>query len=122
MPANQTVHAEDVVAFLRRLRRQLRGGFTVVWDRHRIHGRSKAVQAYLAEHPEIVAEDFPGYAPELNPDEWVRGWAKYGRLSNLAAQDTDELHGRLVIELIDLTFRPDLLNAFVAEAGIPAAA
>jgi len=122
LPVNQTVHAEDVVAFLKRLRRQLKGGFTVVWDRHQIHSRSKVVKAYLAEHPEVVAEDFPGYTPELNPDEWVWGWAKYGRLANLAAQDADELHERVVIELIDLTFRPDLLNAFVAKAGIPVAA
>ncbi len=122
LPVNETAHAEDVVAFLKRLRRQLRGGFTVVWDRHKIHGRSRLVKAYLAEHPEVVAEDFPGYTPELNPDEWVWGWAKYGRLSNLAAQEADELHERVVIELIDLTFRPELLNAFVASAGIPAAA
>ena len=107
LPLNQTAHAEDVVAFLNRLRRQLRGGFTVVWDRHQIHSKSKVVQAYLAEHPEIVAEDFPGYTPELNPDEWVWGWAKYGRLANLAARDADELRERVVTELIDLTFRPD---------------
>ena len=62
LPVNETVHAEEVVDFLKRLRRQLRGGFTVVWDRHRIHGKSKVVKAYLADHPEIVAEDFPGYA------------------------------------------------------------
>jgi transposase len=122
LPVNETAHAEDVVAFLKRLRRHLRGGFTVVWDRHKIHGRSRLVKAYLAEHPEVVAEDFPGYTPELNPDEWVWGWAKYGQLSNLAAQDADELHERVVIELIDLTFRPELLNAFVASAGIPVAA
>jgi hypothetical protein len=60
LPANQTVHAEDVVAFLGHLRRQLRGPFTVVWDRHTIHNQAKAVQAFLAAHPEVVAEDFPG--------------------------------------------------------------
>ena len=34
---------------------------------------------------EVVAEDFPGYAPDLNPDEEVWSWTKYGRLCNLAA-------------------------------------
>jgi hypothetical protein len=37
---------------------------TILWDRNQIHGRSKAVKAYLAKHPEIVTEDFPAYAPE----------------------------------------------------------
>jgi transposase len=59
LPVNRTVHAEEVVEFLRELRRQLRGPFTVVWDRHKIHSKAKAVKAYLAEHPEIVVEDLP---------------------------------------------------------------
>src|SRR5262245_17990595 len=122
LPANATAHAADVVAFLRDLRRQLRGPFTVVRDRHGIHGRAKAVRAFPAEHPEVVAEDLPGYAPELNPDEWVWGWTKYGRLSNLAAWDTEELWGHVMDALIDLKYQPKLLQAFVKEAGIPIAA
>jgi transposase len=122
LPANETVHAEDIVGFLRDLRRQLRGPFTVVWDRHGIHSKAKAVQAFLAKHPEVVVEDFPGYAPELNPDEYVWGWTKYGRLSNLAAWDTDELWGHIMDALIDLKFQPKLLHAFIGEACIPMAA
>ena len=29
-------------------------------------------------HPDVVAEDFPGYGPDLNPDEGVWGRTKYG--------------------------------------------
>jgi transposase len=122
LPVNQTVHGEEVVAFLAELRRQLRGPFTVVWDRSKIHRKSKAVQAWLTEHPEVVVEDFPGYAPTLNPDEWVWSWTKYGRLSNLAAWDSDELWDHIVMALIDLKFQPKMLNAFIAEAGVPVAA
>ncbi len=71
LPKNANVHGEDVVGFLRRLRQALPGPITVLWDRNQIHSRSRAVRAYLAKHPEVVAEDFPGYAPELNPDEDV---------------------------------------------------
>ena len=67
-------------------------------------------------------EDFPGYAPTLNADEWVGSWTKYGRLSNLAAWDVEELGDHIVMALIDLKFQPGMLNAFVAEAGIPVAA
>ncbi len=116
------MHAAEVVAFLKDLRHQLPGPFTVVWDRHRIHSKSRLVQAFLAEHPDIVAEDFPGYIPDLNPDEWVWSWTKYGRLSNLAAWDADELWDCIIEALIDLKFQPHLLQAFIRDAGIPAAA
>jgi transposase len=122
LPVNRTVHAEEVVAFLKDLRRQLRGPFTVVWDRHVIHSKSRLVKAFLAENPDIVVEDFPGYVPDLNPDEWVWGWTKYGRLSNLAAWDAEELWDHIVMALIDLKFQPRMLNAFIEEAGLPVAA
>jgi transposase len=122
LPVNRTVHAEDVVAFLRELKRQLRGPFTVVWDQHVIHSKARAVKAFLADNPDIVVEDFPGYVPELNPDEWVWSWTKYGRLSNLAAWDAHELWDHIVMALIDLKFQPKILNAFIEEAGLPVAA
>lgn len=122
LPVNQTVHAEDVVAFLKELRQQLGGPLTVIWDRHRIHGKAKVVRDYLAKHPEIVAEDLPAYAPQLNPDEWVWSWTKYGRLSNLAARDSEQLWDGVIEALIDLKFRPDLLNSFFHDADLPLAA
>jgi transposase len=121
LPVNDTAHAADVVAFLEQLRRQLRGPFTVVWDRHSIHSKAAAVKAFLAEHPEVVAEDFPGYVPDLNPDEHVWSWTKYGRLSNLAAWDAQELWDHIVEELITLKYQPKLLRAFIRKAGIPMA-
>jgi hypothetical protein len=122
LPLNKTAHGEEVAAFLAALRRELRGRFTVVWDRSKIHRRSKVVKAWLAEHPEVVVEDFPGYAPTLNADEWVWSGTKYGRLSNLAAWDSEELWDHIVMALIDRKFQPGMLNAFLGEAGVPVAA
>jgi transposase len=122
LPDNQTVHGEEVVEFLKELRAQLRGPFTVIWDRHRIHSKAKVVKEYLAKHPEIVAEDLPAYDPQSNPDEWVWSWTKYGRLCNLAAWDTEELWDWIIDALVDLKFRPDLLNGFLQDAELPLAA
>jgi transposase len=108
----------DVVAFLAELHRRL-GSLTVVWDRNQIHSKSKAVQAWLAAHPDVVAEDFPGYVPELNPDEGVWGWTKYGRLANLAAESADDLWGWVMDELVTVKHRPDLLKAFIRETKLP---
>jgi transposase len=115
---DHNVHAQDVVAFLSELRRRL-GPLTVVWDRNPIHGRSKAVRKWLAEHPDVVAEDLPGYVPDLNPDEGVWAWAQYGRLANLAADSTDELREWVVEELVEAKHRPDLLRGFVRQTGLP---
>jgi glycosylphosphatidylinositol transamidase (GPIT) subunit GPI8 len=90
-----------------------------VWDRNNIHSKSKVVKAWLAKHPDVVAEDFPGYVPDLNPDEGVWSWTKYGRLANLAANDKDELWNHVVDELVEVKFRPDLLQGFVRQAGLP---
>jgi transposase len=115
---DHNVRGEDVVTFLAELHRRL-GPLTVVWDRNQIHSKSKVVKAWLAAHPDVVAEDFPGYVPDLNPDEGVWGWTKYGRLANLAAADKDELWDRVVDELIEVKFRPDLLRGFIQQTGLP---
>lgn len=115
---DHNVRGPDVVAFLAELHRRL-GRVTVVWDRNQIHSKSKVVKAWLAAHPDVVAEDFPGYVPDLNPDEGVWGWAKYGRLANLAAEDKDELWDHVVEELVDLKYRPELLRGFIKQTGLP---
>lgn len=119
LPDNANAHAEDTVGFLAGLRAGLRGPMTIVWDRSRIHSRSKAVRNYLAKHPEVTVEDFPGYAPELNPDEDVWGWTKYQRLPNYTPDSTHELRFRLRDELSSLRGRPELLSAFIRHAGVP---
>jgi transposase len=119
LPANTNAHGEDTVAFLAQLRGELRRPMTVLWDQSKIHERSSVVKAYLAQHPEIVTEDFPGYAPETNPDEGVWGWTKYHRLPNYTPDDTQELRSRLWDELSALRRRPDLLASFIRHASVP---
>jgi transposase len=118
LPDQATVHAEDVVAFLKDLKRRL-GRFTIVWDRGRIHSRSRVVRAYLAGQPDIVVEDLPGYAPELNPDELVWGWAKYGRMGNYAAPNVEALRERVHAELEYLRTHPYALWKFMNHTELP---
>jgi transposase len=122
LPDNTNVNAEHIVAFLRELKRELAGPFTVIWDGSNLHSRSRLVKAYLAKHPEIVAETLPSYAPELNPDEGVWGWTKYGRLANLAASNTVYLRQRIHEEFAVLKKNRQLLNSFIQEADLCSAA
>jgi transposase len=101
-PDNANARAEHVVEFLDQLTRHRRDGFTVVWDGSTIHRRARLVEACLREHPEIVTERLPAYAPEINPNELVWGWSKYGRLPNLAAENTDVLRDHVIDELTHL--------------------
>jgi transposase len=119
LPDNANAHGEDTVSFLARLRSGLRGPLTIFWDRSKIHQRCGVVKEYLAKHPEIVTEEFPGYAPDANPDEGVWGWTKYHRLPNFAPEDLGELRSRLAAELSSLSSRRDLLASFIRHAEIP---
>jgi len=115
---NRNICAPDVVDFLRHLLRHIRRPITIVWDRSNTHDRSKAVWEWLAKQTKMRTERFPGYAPELNPDEQVWSNLKYARLSNYAPNNTRQLRRRLVRELQHLRRRPDLLASFIRHAQI----
>ena len=119
LPDDANVHGEDSVRFLRRLRRHIGPKMTVVWDRSMTHDRSKVVREFLAANPGITTERFPGYAPELNPDEGVWTYTKYGRMPNFAPRDTDHLRRKLRYELKRLKRRPDLLGSFIEHSKLP---
>jgi transposase len=116
---NENFHGEEVVLFLRQLKGEIGGPWTIVWDRNQIHSRSRVVRAWLTKHPDVVVEDFPAYAPETNPDESVWCWTKYGRLCNLAPADVDELRVHIWDALVALKHQPQLLNSFILHAKLP---
>jgi putative transposase len=83
----------DVRAFLQHLLRHLRGSVVLLWDRGPIH-RRREVNQWITAHPRLHVEEFPAYAPELNPAEDV--WAQTDRtLANSAPMDLRQLHGML---------------------------
>lgn len=114
---NADIRSQQVVTFLRQLGRELRGPCVLVWDRLNAH-RSKRTQAYLAERPDWQVFYFPGYAPELNPVEYVWSNWKASRMANLAKYAIDDLadaarhHGR------SLQRCPSLLRSFVAHSPL----
>jgi transposase len=118
LPTNANVNAERVVAFLRQLKQSL-PRFTVIWDGNRIHSKARLVQEFLAANPSVVAEDFPGYMPDLNPDEGVWGYTKYGRLANFAPANAQELRERVESELRTLKRQAYFLYHFIENTDLP---
>jgi hypothetical protein len=118
LPTNENVNAERVVRFLRQLHASL-PRFTVIWDQNKIHSKARLVQAFLAANPSIRAEDFPGYVPDLNPDEGVWGYTKYGRLPNFAPAGAKELRERVDAELQELKRQAYMLYRLIEHTTLP---
>jgi transposase len=116
---NQNFHGEEIVLFLRQLKSEVGGAWTIVWDRSQIHSKARVVKSWLAKHPEVVVEDFPAHAPNTNPDEDVWSWTKYGQLCNLAPSDVDELRQHIWDTLVALKNQPQLLISFILHARMP---
>jgi hypothetical protein len=72
----------------------------VIWDRPNIH-RAEDVKTLLScgWARLIHIEEFPAYAPDLNPDEDVWQHLKHYELRNLCYVDLDHLEVQLALAL-----------------------
>jgi len=107
----------DVRAFLMHLLRHLRGPIVLLWDQGTIH-RRREVTHFLRRHPRVQVEYFPGYAPELNPAEfvWTRGDHS---LANSAPPNLAALHQMLHRSYRRLRESQRLLWACVFASDLP---
>jgi transposase len=85
------VKAPEVIVFLDHLQKHIAGKLLVIWDGLPAH-RSKLVAEYLVSSKgHLWVERLPGYAPELNPIEYLWGYAKGNDLANFAPKELWEL-------------------------------
>jgi len=114
---SQSFHGPDVLRFLKHLLKHLRGPVVLLWDRGRIH-RDGDVQTFIENHPRLHVEEFPGYAPELNPAEYV--WMQAdSALANSAPEEIAELKTMLVTTKRKLRRSQDLLWACIYASDLP---
>jgi transposase len=113
---DKAMSSKEVIVALHHVRRYLPEGFILVWDPAPIH-KSKAVAAYLADHPEIQEERLPPHAPELNPEEYCHGNVKQ-RLRNATPTNAQQMRTLLHRGFARLRHRTDLLLGFVHAAGL----
>jgi len=92
---------------LKYLLQQLRGPIILLWDQEPIHKHS-AVRQFDQAHPRLQIEEFPGYAPELNPAECV--WYQSDTvLANSRPEELTELKALLIATKRRLRNSQDLL-------------
>jgi transposase len=113
----KNIQHPEVCAFLRDLLRHLRGPVIVIWDNGTIHG-GEAIRALQARYPRLHLYRFPGYAPELNPDEGVWQLAKRA-LANGRPDSQRELFRHLRSHLSRLRRSPSLLRGCVRGSDLP---
>jgi len=113
----RNVNAEDLVAYLRQLRRDLRRPLILVCDRWSVH-RSAITQLQAGGASWLEVEWLPPYAPDLNPAEGVWNHAKYVDLNNYVPDDRDDLGDRVAESLTIQHYRSPLLHSFLARAGL----
>ena len=108
---------QDIIRWCRRLVRVLAGSpATLIWDRLQAH-RSKVVSAFLARHGvDIVL--LPGYAPQLNPTEWLWANLKGTELANFCAEDITDAESEARRGIRRIRRRLSLLHGFLAGAGL----
>jgi transposase len=107
----------EVDAFLRQLLRHLRGPIVVLFDNARIHTAAR-LRRLCARRRRLHLEYFPGYAPELNPDEGVWTHAKRA-LANGRPDTLEELMVDVTFALEELRESPRALRGCIAHAELP---
>lgn len=90
---------EKIAEFLEGLMREIPTALVVLWDRGNMHKGDPIRDELKRFHPRLSIEQLPPWAPMLDPVEPVFSWLKYGRLSNFAALNAQQLNAVVKTEL-----------------------
>jgi transposase len=108
---------EEVVRFLHEVLHHLPGHVIALLDNGSIH-KGDPLRELCRRFPRLHVEYFPGYAPELNPEEGVWGLLK-GKLANGRPDDLDELADLLQNEFRNLSRSQESLRGCIRLSGLP---
>jgi transposase len=111
-----SVNSGSLITTLEHVQRQIPGKIILIWDRASIH-KSKETNAYLRDRPEILVEELPAYAPQLNPEEYCHGNVKQ-RLKNARPKSKENIRSMLDRGFARLRHRTDLILGFFHTAGL----
>jgi transposase len=106
------------IDFCRRLLHDAPGPVFLVVDGHPVH-RSNAVKAFAAATDGRLRLAFlPGYAPELNPDEWVWKHSKHDRVGRSGIDSPADLKHKALAALHRLQKLPHVICGFFQDPNL----
>jgi transposase len=107
-----SLNGQVFIDFCRRLLHDSSDPVFVVLDGHPVH-RSKAVMQFAASTKGRLRLCFlPGYAPELNPGEWVWKHVKHDRIGRAGVRGPEDLKAKALAALHRLQKLPELVRSF----------
>jgi transposase len=108
----ERLNAPRFVALLRHFMRGRQRPVFLVLDRHPAH--IAKVVAHYVQHlaGRLELHFLPGYAPELNPDEFVWNHLKRQGVSKTPLRRDESLHSRVQSDLASIQSRPALVRSF----------
>jgi len=108
----QRLNALGFIALLTHFMRRRPGRVFLVLDGHPAH-RAKAVAQYVQSlQGRLELHFLPGYAPELNPDEFVWNHLKRQGVSKTPLRRDESLRSRVQVDLAAIKSRPALVRSF----------
>ncbi len=116
-PHSKNIQQQEVLGFLRDLLRHLRGHVFVLWDGGRPHS-GRLINELARRVSRLHLVRFPGYAPELNPDEGIWKLAKQA-LANGCPHDSAQLLGALIGVLASIRRNHKNLLACITHSALP---
>ena len=112
------LNAAVFLDFCRRLLHDASGPVLLVLDGHPVH-RSNAVKRFAeATAGRLRLFFLPGYAPELNPDEWVWKNIKHDRIGRAGVNSPDDLKAKALAALHRLQKLPHLVQSFFRDPNL----
>lgn len=108
----ERLNATGCIALLTHFMRRRTGRVFLILDGHPAH-RAKAVAQYVQRLKGRLELHFlPGYAPELNPDEFVWNHLKRQGVSKKPLRRDESLRSRVHADLAAIKSRPALVRSF----------
>jgi transposase len=111
------IRQEQVITFLRYLLCHLSGQIIVVWDHLGAH-QGRALRQWLRRCKRIHLEYLPGYAPELNPNEYGWAYLKTNPLANYCPADIKQLYEKVAVAAEGVANQQSLLRSFILATGL----
>jgi transposase len=116
---DHALNADDVVAVLEHLRREVPGRMVIIWDGSPLH-RSRTIQQFLSHgaSQRLHLERLPAYAPELHPDEGVWQPRKGVELRTLCCFSSPHLRREWRDAVKRVRRKPRLIQSFFRGARL----
>jgi putative transposase len=106
------IDADSYAAFIEDMLQEIKGPLLLLQDQAPLH-HGEDLGELLQNQPRLWIEEFPTYAPELNPPEFLWKHLKAEELANFAPQNLQELTQTLHQKLAETSRDQNRLQSFL---------